>query len=89
MWWAAALAAATAAVGWAAVVVWRRGRNPFASDSRRARTALELDHSKRNAVLKQRYTADSLPAQPLDAIVIGWWSSGERDRETERARGPK
>ncbi|XP_046543995.1 all-trans-retinol 13,14-reductase-like [Haliotis rubra] len=46
------------------------GRNPLASDVRRRREPLMLDHKARDAVLKQRFKTTKVP-EKLDAVIIG------------------
>ena len=48
----------------------KRGKNPFARDTRRPVQPLEMDQAKRDEVLRQGFLPKRVP-ENLDVIVIG------------------
>ena len=46
-------------------------KNPFAVDSRIPRKPYEMDHRKRDAIIKQSFTVGKVQGESFDAIVVG------------------
>ncbi|XP_063694603.1 all-trans-retinol 13,14-reductase-like [Bolinopsis microptera] len=46
-------------------------KNPFSADSRVPRKPYEMDHRKRDAIIKQSFTVGKVQEQVYDAVVVG------------------